>query len=168
MRRLLISGSVLALAVLVTVSDGAERRLFRPIGSLQGTPTPLESSDIPLPPPLSTAPGFSTAPEFQYSGPVTEMPVMPATVELYHNVKYRSVRNIAPCSKTIVVQVPDPCAKDRCDCPTPCVNVQICVPDCDCPHVRVSRHGNRVKYDYGKYEVTLVSARGKVIVDYDD
>ncbi len=157
-----ISSCLLGLAVMATAAIGAEGRLIRPVGLLQGGPTLLSQTDLPMPAPLSPTP------EVQYSGPVTGLPVMPATVEIYHNVKYRGERNIAPCAKPIIVQVPDPCAcKDSC-CPTPCVNVQICVPECGCPCVKVTRCGNKVRYDYGKYAVDVVSARGRIIVDYDD
>ena len=90
---------------------------------------------------------------------------------LFPCVKYRDVRNIAPCAVPVVVQVPDPCAcRDRCNpcAPRPCVNVQICVPQNGCPTVCVTRHGNKTRFDYGKYAVDVVSINGKIVVDYDD
>ena len=128
------------------------------LGSQQGT-------DLPMPPPLSSAP------EVQYSGPVGQMPVVTtADPTLFPCVKYRSTRDIAPCAVPIIVQVPDPCTpRDRCGCtPRPCVNVEICVPTCGCPKVTVTRHGNKTRYDYGKYEVTVISLNGRIVVDYDD
>ena len=83
-------------------------------------------------------------------------------------MRYRGERNIAPCAKPIIVQIPDPCACKTACCPTPCVNVQICVPECGCPCVKVTRCGDKVCYDYGKYSVNVISARGRVIVDYND
>lgn len=160
----LVSCCVLGVAALATAALGGEARLglARPISLLQSSPTLLSQVDLPMPAPLSPVP------EVQYSGPVTAMPVMPSTVEVYHNVRYRGERNIAPCAKSIIVQVPDPCASANPCCPTPCVNVQICVPECGCPNVKVTRCGNKVRYDYGKYAVDIVSARGRVMVDYDD
>ena len=160
--RKLVACALLGMAVMATASSAAEPRSGRLISLLQSSPTLLGQVDLPMPAPLSPVP------EVQYSGPVTAMPVMPATVELYQNVRYRAERNIAPCAKPIIVQIPDPCACKTACCPTPCVNVQICVPQCGCPCVTVTRCGDRVSYDYGKYEVIVTSARGKVYVDYRD
>lgn len=96
------------------------------------------------------------------------VPYTPApTVELYRNVRYRDERKISPCAVPMIVMVPDPCI-DRCDpcVERRCVAVKVCVPDCE-PCIKVSRDGYRVKYDFGKYAVTLTSARGRVLVDYD-
>ena len=160
--RKLVACALLGMAVMATASNGAEPRPVRLISLLQNTPTLLSQVDLPMPAPLSPIP------EIQYSGPVTAMPMMASTVEVYQNVRYRGERNIAPCAKPIIVQIPDPCACKTACCPTPCVNVQICVPQCGCPCVKVTRCGDKVRYDYGKYAVNVISARGRVIVDYDD
>jgi hypothetical protein len=161
MRKLVVC-ALLGLAVTATVSNGAEPRSGRLISLLLNSPTPLNAVDLPMPAPLSSVP------EVQYSGSPSAMPVMPATVALYQNVRYRAERNIAPCAVPIIVQVPDPCACRTACGPTPCVNVQICVPQSGCPCVRVTRCGDRVSYDYGQYEVIVTSARGRVFVDYRD
>lgn len=160
--RKFVACALVGLAVMATVSNGAEPRSGRLISLLQSSPTLLGQVDLPMPAPLSPVP------EVQYSGPVTAMPVMASSAELYQNVRYRAERNIAPCAQPIIVQIPDPCACKTACCPTPCVNVQICVPQCGCPCVKVTRCGDRVSYDYGKYEVIVTSARGKVFVDYRD
>ena len=160
--RKFVACALLGMAVMASALNGEERRPVRLISLLQNSPTLLSQVDLPMPAPLSSVP------EVQYDGPVTAMPVMPATVELYQNVRYRAERNIAPCAKPIIVQIPDPCACKTACCPTPCVNVQICVPQCGCPCVKVTRCGDRVSYDYGKYAVIVTSARGKVYVDYRD
>ncbi|MEK6259546.1 MAG: hypothetical protein AABP62_13090 [Planctomycetota bacterium] len=160
--RKFVACALLGMAVMANASNGAERQPVRLISLLQKSPTLLTQVDLPMPAPLSQVP------EVQYSGPVTGMPVMPATVELYQNVRYRAERNIAPCAVPIIVQVPDPCACKTACCPTPCVNVQICVPECGCPCVKVTRCGDRVCFDYGKYEVIVTSGRGRVCVDYRD
>ncbi|MAG93050.1 MAG: hypothetical protein CMJ48_04805 [Planctomycetaceae bacterium] len=94
----------------------------------------------------------------------------PAAVELFQCVEYDDLDNIHPCAVPRIVQMPDPCACcDPCSCCKPkCVNVRICVPPCGCPKVRVTRKGNKVKYDYGKYEVELTVKKGYIEVDYDD
>lgn len=94
------------------------------------------------------------------AAPAAPMVVTP--VALYTNVRVKDQRNIAPCAVPTIVQVPDPCN----DCG--CVNVQICVPACEPVCVKTSKCGKKVKYDYGDYEVEITSARGRVIVDYDD
>ncbi len=159
--RKFVASCLLGLAALATVSNAAELRLARPISQLGRTPTLLTQVDLPMPAPLNPVP------EVQYSGPIGQMPVMHESVELYQNVKYRQERKAAPCAKPIIVQVPDPCASKNSCCPTPCVNVQICAPECGCPTVKVTRCGNKVRYDYGKYAIDIVSAHGRVVVDYD-
>lgn len=159
------------LALMASAAFSAESRTVR-LAQLGG-PTLLSQTetDLPMPAPLSApgTPTLSPVPEIQYSGPVGQLPVV-TNVSLYSNVRYRDTRNIAPCAVPIIVQVPDPCApRDRCGCtPRPCVNVEICVPSSGCPTVCVTRHGNKTRYDYGRYAVDIVSINGRVVVDYDD
>lgn len=156
---------------------------------------PMPDSLTPVPDPefnQTTPPAYvpnrsSTYSPSPYSAPSTGSYVTPAPVqygvqsptfsepglviaapgaEIYQNVRYRAVRNIAPGAIPTIVQVPDPCSKDAC-CKT-CVNVQICVPPCDPKRVRVSRDGNRVRYDFGKYAVSVRSAGNHVVVHYED
>lgn len=159
--RKFVASCLLGLAAMATVSSGAESRFVRPISQLGSTPTLLGQVDLPMPAPLNPVP------EVQYSGPIGEMPVMHSSVELYQNVKYRQEFKAAPCAKPIIVQVPDPCACKTDCCTKACVNVRICAPECGCPKVKVTRCGNKVRYDYGKYAIDIVSAHGRVVVDYD-
>jgi hypothetical protein len=103
------------------------------------------------------------------AGTYEDAKVLPAgaPVELYHCVKYEDERNIHPCAVPLIVAVPDPCP-NPCDCTTRCVYVKICVPPCDCAQVKCKRHGTKVVYDFGKYEVEITSRKGVVRVDYDD
>jgi len=171
MNRLVACFSV-GLAVLTSAAFGAGAQTRSSEVSL-GTPTLLgapQAPDLPMPTPLSTVPA-SPIPETQYSGPANQLPVVTVgAVELFQCVKYRDSRKIAPCAVPVIVQVPDPCTpKDRCCCtPRPCVNVEICVPNCGCPTVCVTRCGNKTRYDYGKYAIDIVSRNGRVIVDYDN
>lgn len=89
-------------------------------------------------------------------------------VSLYHNVRYKDLRNIHPCAVEKIVAVPDPCPNPCNACAPSCVYVRICVPPCDCYETKCSKHGNKIKYDFGKYEVEITSGRGVVTVDYDD
>ncbi len=105
-------------------------------------------------------------PDPSYVLPATPSPapvVVGAPIALYSNVRYRAERNIAPCAVSKIVSVADPCN------PGCCVNVEICVPPCECECVKVSKCGTKVKYDYGKYEVEVTSRRtGVVVVNYND
>jgi hypothetical protein len=123
------------------------------------TPTP-DPVSVAAQPPVGAIPVPGDAPV------VTQTVAIP----LYHCVKYRDERKIAPCAVPMIVMVKDPCAK-RCDpCEPPkCVAVQICVPPCStCPPKVVCRRGGEyVKYDFGKYRVEIRSRNGVVRVDYD-
>ncbi|QDU80918.1 hypothetical protein Pla110_26540 [Polystyrenella longa] len=114
----------------------------------------------------------------------SEQVVSSTPMQLYHRVEVEDRHNIHPCAVTKIVSVLDPCPPtccatncgscDSCNnscgscCPQGCVFVQICVPPYGCPEVKISRHGSKVKYDYGSYEVELTSRNGVVEVDYDD
>ena len=165
----LCASLTLGLALMASAAIGAQANGS---GVTLGGPVLLGQPDLPMPTPLpSPHTTLSPTPEIQYSGPVGQLPVVTtADPTLFPCVKYRATRNIAPCAIPVVVQVPDPCTpRDRCSCaPRPCVNVQICVPACGCPDVCVSRHGNKTRYDYGKYAVNVISLNGRIVVDYDD
>jgi hypothetical protein len=84
-------------------------------------------------------------------------------------VTYRHKRNIAPNA------VPDTatlcvCKRDPCTCSKVAteLNVPICVPPCACKDTTtVSRDGNRVVKDYGRYEVVVTNRKsGNIDVKY--
>lgn len=91
-------------------------------------------------------------------------------VELFACVKYKDLHEIAPCAVPKIISVKDPCAcEDTCDCCDPkCVYISICVPPCECECVKVRKDGDRVKYDYGEYEVDVRVKEGYIEVDYQD
>lgn len=130
-----------------------------PVLLVQGGPEPMPALD---PTPMA-APAPGGTPVVVSGEPIT----------LFHCVKYKDSRNIAPCAVSQVVFVKDPCPVcDPCNpCAAPkCVAVEICVPPCTpCPpKVTCKRGGEYVKYDYGKYAVEITSRKGVVTVDYDD
>lgn len=90
-----------------------------------------------------------------------------APIGLFHCVRYKDLKNVHPCAVEKIVSVPDPC-RDACACGTQCVYVKVCVPPCDCYETKCRRNGNKIIMDFGKYEVEITSARGQVVVDYDD
>lgn len=85
-------------------------------------------------------------------------PVIP----LYTNVRVRNHKNVHPCAVTKIVSIPNPCDK--------CCNVfvEICVPPCANETVRCFRHGDRLRFCYGKYSVDVISRRHDVVVNYND
>jgi hypothetical protein len=92
------------------------------------------------------------------------------TFPLFQCVKYTDTHEMSPCAVTKIIAVNDPCAcNDPCNCCGPkCVYIQICVPACACERVSSRRHGDRVRYDYGKYAVDVRVKKGYIEVDYQD
>lgn len=170
---------VLTVATAAIAADGPALRGFQsrglggPAVLAQGSPTPIP----PIPgvydsephPPAPQPLGYVAEPLPQgHSVPTfDDVPYsVSEPVELYDNVRYRGVRKIHPCAVPMIVQVPDPC-QDPCDtCGPRCVNIEICVPPCECPKIKCRRNGQRMIYDFGKYEVAITSARGIVSVAY--
>jgi hypothetical protein len=103
-------------------------------------PTPAVPQEVPVP--VVSAP--------VYAGPA-----------LFTKVKVRDERKIHPCAVPVVVSAPDPC-NPRCQ-----VCVEVCVPPCTPAQVSCRRCGEKIIYDFGKYEVELTARRGRVVVDYD-
>ena len=178
MKKMLLCG--VCVALLATVVGAKETRVTR--ASLSTTsiaPVLLGQNDgIVMPPSLSPVPdpNYSQMPTNQYPAspyPV-ESPVYGGSsqmgsgrpVEIYQNVRYRGLRNVSPCAVPTIIQIPDPCNKDAC-CKT-CVNVEVCVPPCDPKRIRITRDGDKVRYDYGKYAVVVRSAANQVVVHYQD
>ncbi len=98
------------------------------------------------------------------------VPAAPEGVELFTCVKYKDHDEMAPCAVPKIIQVKDPCAcSDPCNCCGPkCVFIKICVPPCGCERVKVRKGGDRIKYDYGEYEVDVRIKDGYIEVDYQD
>jgi len=152
------------------------------VSSLFGRSFIVKTATNPVPPAPGVEPDYQPIPQSatRYLQtepmPYSQIEPLPAGVpggvdfmELYHRVKYEDKHNIHPCAVTKIVRVMDPCYDPRACCEPRCVYVQICVPPCGCPpKIKVSRRGRKVKYDYGEYEVELVSKKGTVYVDYDD
>ena len=150
-----LAGLTLAFAGMLTASA-----VFAADGPVLFAQAPLE----PVPETFSAAqgPGVGAVP----------IPTQSIAIPLYHCVKYKDQRKIAPCAVPMIVMVKDPCAKcDPCNpcAPAPCVAVQICVPPCStCPPTITSKRGGEyVRYDFGKYSVEIRSRKGVVKVDYD-
>lgn len=90
-----------------------------------------------------------------------------APTPLFTRVRYVDKREMHPCAVPKIIRVNDPCDRG-CDsgCGPKCVYIQICVPPCDCETVKCRRHGDRVRYDYGKYAVDVRIKKDRIVVDY--
>ena len=146
------------------------------------TPPPAPANDAippgPMPPLAGSAPPTALPlPEAARPGAAGPLaaggPPLPLAlaVALYPNVKYKDLHHVAPCAVPVCVAVRDPCDRprhDRCSCgPPKCVMVEICVPPCGSPTITCKHDGAKVRYDYGKYAVSITSRHGVVVVNYD-
>ena len=127
---------------------------------------------MPMPAPAGT---IYAAPPMQHQ--VYDMPVettIPyeqlhydsAPVPLFTRVKYVDKREMHPCAVTKIIQVNNPCYDCNSCCEPKCVFIEICVPPCECETVKCRRHGDRVRYDYGKYAVSVRVKKDFIVVDY--
>ncbi|MBX3444345.1 MAG: hypothetical protein KF774_18225 [Planctomyces sp.] len=132
-------------SVIVQTSNTTLQSTTLPSFTLQPTPadgpTPALPIEVVEPAPLAYSP--------VYAGPA-----------LYTNVKVRGERKTHPCAVPVVVSAPDPCNP----CCTVCV--EVCVPPCAVADVRCRRNGQKVIYDFGKYEVSLTARKDFVLVSY--
>ena len=125
-----------------------------------GTPTPIESN--------TAAPAKVPAPVvIQNAQPVIPM------IELYNRVEYEDTKHMHPCAVPKIVRVLDtrrvyrnPCA--TCPPVRRYVFIKIMVPPYPCSRVKVRKHGSKIKYYYGKYDIEIESKRGIVNVEYDE
>jgi hypothetical protein len=89
---------------------------------------------------------------------------------LFTNVKYKDLDEMSPCAQPKIIAVKNPClSKSGCNtCEPQCVYIQICVPTCGCELISCKRQGDRIRYDYGEYAVSVRVKKGYIEVDYQD
>jgi hypothetical protein len=99
---------------------------------------------------------------------------------LWPFVRYEDRDNIAPHAVRQIVAVQHPgdrhgrarharvgCA--HAGCGQEFVFIEICVPRCRRPEIDIKRKdGSKVEFDFGDYEVVILSRDGWITVDYDD
>ena len=121
-------------------------------------------------------------PDQHFSAPAYEQPVVGHPVyeegafcescpePLFTNVKYKDLDEMSPCAQPKIIAVKNPClSKHGCStCEPQCVYIQICVPTCGCELISCKKHGDRIRYDYGKYAVSVRVKKGYIEVDYQD
>lgn len=133
---------------------------FQPPPAPGPAAVPMPSPVGPSPVPQAEAP---MPPGAEFSPTLVPVPAEGSAVSLlYPNVKYKDLKNIAPCAVPVIVAVPHPCK------PCCCAYVQICVPPHCRPRVECKHHGHEIEYRYGNYEVEIKLKNGMIVVDYDD
>ena len=85
-------------------------------------------------------------------------------------MRVRDACKIAPGAIPVVVAVRDPHLGrfGSCDCVEQLAYVEILAPPCPVQSLRVSPCKTRIRIDYGRYEVTIVSRNGTIDIDYDN
>ena len=161
MKRAFLSG--LALAFVASVSLGGEGSTLR---SALVPALVAQNTGVAIPPALSPVPDPAFSQGTTVYAPSTTGTVITSgePLELFGDVRYHGTRNIAPCAVPTVVQFNDPCNRDKCY--KSCVNVQICVPPCEPACVKVTRSGDRVRYDYGEDSVVIRKVGHHIVVHY--
>jgi hypothetical protein len=96
--------------------------------------------------------------------------VVTCEVPLYKRVRVRDRHNIARNARPMVIAIKDPAACGHtCDC---CANrvsyVQVMAPPREPKCVTVSPCGRKIRMDFGKYEIDIVSHPNMIKVDYDN
>ncbi len=132
-------------------------------------PPPIAAPDyIPQPSsvPLLSAPPWSGETYIASQPVLSSITITPPAyhappVALYDRVRFRDEHQAHPYGIPTVIAVADP--RDR-SC---VVHVEVCMPPCECEKITRNRRGNRVTYDFGQYEIEIISRLGVVIVDYD-
>jgi hypothetical protein len=167
MKKMMFCG--IALMFTASIYAAEEGRPLRSLlsGGLfgQAAPVPSPAPITPVPDPAystSDPPVTQTIPMPDASNPI----VVGQPIQLFEDVRYRAVRNIAPCAIPTIIQVADPCNKSTC-CKN-CVCIEVCMPPCEPNCVKVSRDGNAVRYDFGKYAVTARTVGNHIVVRYHD
>lgn len=93
--------------------------------------------------------------------------VVACQVPLATCVEVRQACRIAPNAVPIIVAVRDPHLGRFRTCVEQLAYVEVCVPQCPVRKVKVSPCRTRVRLDYGRYAVNILSRNGRIIVDYD-
>lgn len=142
-----------------------EPQLFQPSAPAQiSRPTAFEQ--IPVAPSLMPAPIPDPAygPTIPYDQVfLPPAPVVGPALPLYQNVRVRQTRNMHPQAVPTLVAIRNPSFGGS------CVYVEVCVPPCGPGQVLCYRRGDRIRLDYGKYSVDIVTTRrGVVVIDYND
>ena len=83
-------------------------------------------------------------------------------------VRVRNTHNISPCAVPSVLAVRDPNIGRFRTCTERLAYVQVFIPQCPLRCMRLSPCKTRLRLDYGKYEIDIVSRNGQVNITYRD
>ncbi len=126
-----------------------------------GFPTAQPPSGQPLHAPGTRPPEGAPAYLPERSFPQGPPPGELEPVVLYQNVRIRDPHRAHPLGVPTIIPVPDP--RDHCGV----VYVEVCMPPCPCLSFWHNRRGTRAEFDFGRYEIDIITRRGVVIIDYD-
>ncbi len=83
-------------------------------------------------------------------------------------VTYKDIDEMHPAAKPLTIWVLDP-HYAQCNCfEGKMVPIQICVPPCSRPEIKVKLDGRRVSYRYGRYSIDIRIRNNHVEVDYQE
>lgn len=94
--------------------------------------------------------------------------IVTCSVPLETCVRVRDERRIAPCAVPVTVAIRNPHLGRFGSCQEQLVYVQVFVPPCPVQRLKVSPCRTKIRMDYGKYAVNIVSRKGMVVIDYDN
>lgn len=173
---LLAVGAVLGLASTASAGNQSVFDVVAETGSsLFGPSVVLGQGDQPPPAPGANGKAAPKGPKVPM-GNSYKRKMKPApqgkgrSVQLYRNVKYKDLDEVAPCAVPKIIRVPNPCYKPcSCCCPQQprCVYIKVCVPHCGCAEVDVEDDGD-VELDYGEYAIDVRQKDHYIEVDYQD
>lgn len=153
---------------------------FQPVGRRNGVSFNVSFGNSPIPVQAPAPVIYNHAP-----APVLPPPPVPGSfdhlphelgypvtcrVPLEPHVQFRNSCRIAPGAVPTIIAVRDPHLgryRSR-GCVESLVYVQIMAPQCPIRSVRVSPCRTRIRLDYGKYEVDIVSKNDCIVVTYRD
>ena len=120
----------------------------------------------PPPPVIPVAPGPAFGSFGHLPHPIGSIVTCPVPIETC--VRVKDLCEIAPGAVPVVVAVRSPHLGQFGSCVEQVAYVEVLVPPCPLRRVRVSRCKTKVRLDYGRYEVDIVSCDGLIEIDYDN
>ena len=129
---------------------------------------PLPSSPVPIAPlPIAPLPSVPVPGQFGHL-PHQLGEIVTCSVPVFTHVHVESACRIAPNAVPTLVAVRDPNLGRFRSCVEQMVYVEVLAPPSPPRRVKVSACRTRVRLDYGRYEVTIVSRDGHVTIEYDN
>jgi len=131
-----------------------------------GTPGPTHRTVVSAPPTYEIAP-----PPIAIVGPAHRVgEIVTCNVALEPHVEIRDACEVSPGAVPMIIAVRDPHLPrfGSRGCVESIVYVEILAPPCPPQRIRVSADRTKVRLDFGRYEVDIVSRNDCVVIDYDN